>query len=289
VALYGGLPVFYGDRILERDFMTDNTALKIATEANRKAWDQSALHHRNTDWWHEMVTTVASPEFSSFDPTMAEALNRMKLDGKSVVQVGCNNGREVLSLPAYGIKNALGIDQSTAFIDQARELGEIAQKPVTFLCANIYDLPADTPIGFDVAMITIGVLSWMPDLLGFFNAIAGLLGENGQLIIYETHPFLELFNPKATCPYQPEFSYFQTEPSIEAEVITYDGSTHEGGVESYWYTHTLSHIFTSIMGAGFCITKFEEFAHSNREVEYDVYENQSAQLPMCYILQAAKG
>jgi SAM-dependent methyltransferase len=284
-----GLPVFFVGTIMERYFMTDNNTIRIATEANRNAWNKSALHHRDTEWWHEMVTIIANPEFSSFDPTMTEALKQMKLGGKSVVQVGCNNGREVLSLPAYGAKNALGIDQSAAFIDQARELGEIAQKPVTFLCANIYDLPTDTPRGFDVAMITIGVLSWMPDLPGFFHTVAGLLSKGGQIIIYETHPFLELFNPKASNPYQLEFSYFQTEPSIEAEVITYDGSTHDGGVESYWYTHTISHIFTSMLDAGFLITKFEEFAHSNREIDYAVYENRPAQIPMCYILQAAKG
>ncbi|MFK5998914.1 MAG: class I SAM-dependent methyltransferase [Rhodobacterales bacterium] len=274
--------------MLIRYFMPDNTSIKTVTDANRKAWDQSALHHRDTNWWHEMVTTVARPDFSCFDPTMTEALKGIKLNGKSVVQVGCNNGREVLSIPAYGARNVLGIDQSPAFIGQARELGEIAQKPVTFLCANIYDLPCDTPVGFDVAIITIGVLGWMPDLPEFFNVIAKLSGKGGQLIIYETHPFLEVFNPKAQNPYQPEFSYFQTEPSIEEEVITYDGSTHEGGVESYWFTHTPSHIFTSILNAGFHITNFEEFAHSNREVGYAIYENQPAQLPMCYILQADK-
>ncbi len=269
--------------------MTNNDNTKIATEANRKAWDISAKHHRDTDQWRDMVATVASSDFSCFSPTMTTALNQLQLAGKSVVQVGCNNGREVFSLSSFGVKNALGIDQSGSFIKQAHELGEIAQKPVNFICADIYNLPPETPHGFDMAMITIGVLNWMPDLSKFFTIIAGLLANDGQLIIYETHPFLEMFNPTAKDPFHMENSYFESKPWIETEVITYDASTPEGGAESYWYSHTLSHIFTSILDAGFCITRFEEFAHNNREEDYAVYENQSAQLPMCYILQAAKG
>lgn len=268
--------------------MTDQNNTKIATEANRKAWDISAKHHRDTDRWREMMATVAQSDFSCFDPTITTALAQMQLTDKSVVQVGCNNGREVLSLPAFGVKNALGIDQSSGFIEQARELGEIAQKPTDFLCADIYNLPPDTPCDFDVAIITIGVLNWMPDLPRFFGSVAKLLNDKGQLIIYETHPVLELFNPNGKDPFRPEFSYFETEPSIEAEVITYDGSTPEGGAESYWFSHTLSHIFNSILDANFRITQFEEFAHSNREVDYAIYENQSAQVPMCYLLEASK-
>lgn len=268
--------------------MANQRAIKTATEANRKAWDISAKHHRDTDWWHELVANVAQPDFSCFDATMTSALTKMNLSGKSAVQIGCNNGREVLSLPAYGMKDVLGIDQSGNFIDQAYELGEIAQKPVDFLCADIYNLPPRTPHDFDLAMITIGVLNWMPDLPKFFEIVANLLNDDGQLIIYETHPFLEMFNPHDEDPYRPEYSYFETQPSIAAEVMTYDSSSPEGGAESYWFSHTLSHIFTGILNAGLRITQFEEFSHSNREVDYAIYEEQIAQLPMCYLLEAAK-
>ena len=268
--------------------MLEKDNIKLATDANRKVWDISAKHHRSSNLWKETVATIGQPNFSCFDPTMTAALKKMNLSKKSAVQIGCNNGRELLSLHAFGITKSLGIDQSQEFIAQAHELNHIAQKPTDFISANIYNLPPETPKDFDLALITIGVLSWMPDLPTFFNVIASLLNETGQLIIYETHPFLEQFEPNSKTPYKPAYSYFKTDPFIEEEIITYDGTQHHGGAVSYWYIHTLSHIFTCIMGAGFQISGFDEFAHSNREVDYSIYENQTAQLPMCYVLQAKK-
>ena len=46
---------------------------------------------------------------------------RLESDARAV-QIGCNNGRELLSLPSLGAIPVLGIDQSAAFLDQARRL-----------------------------------------------------------------------------------------------------------------------------------------------------------------------
>ena len=260
--------------------------IATVTESNREAWDISAKHHQESEEWSKICISVREADFNCFDKAMTAALNKMNLSGKNVVQIGCNNGREILSLDSFGAGKCLGIDQSQQFINQANELNDIAKKSSEFICANIYNLPNDVPRGFDMALITIGVLSWMPDLSKFFKTIAELLNENGQLIIYETHPFLEQFEPNSETPFTLEHSYFRTEPIIEDTVITYDGSKHDGGVKSYWYIHTLSKIFTKIMDAKFQVTCFEEYAHSNREVDYSIYENAPTQIPMCYILKA---
>ena len=44
-----------------------------------------------------------------------------------------------------------------------------------FIASNIYELPDRYQGKFDIALITIGVLSWMPDLTQFFEIAAGLL------------------------------------------------------------------------------------------------------------------
>jgi len=255
------------------------------TAANRTSWNASAAHHQESATWRNLTNGFATSGFSTFDPTITALLNSLDLQGKSVVQVGCNNGREVLSLATFGAVNCLGIDQSDAFLDQARELAGISGSNAQFLCANIYALPENLP-QFDVALITIGVLNWMPDLPAFFTAVAGLIRSGGTLLIYETHPFLEMYDPQGDTPFIPAESYFRTDPYIDDEVITYDGGAPESGATSYWFTHKMADILNACIGAGLAISKLQEYPHSNREVDYDKYENHEPQIPMCFSLKA---
>ena len=261
---------------------------QAATEANRRAWNASAVHHGAGPAWDRLVRGFAAPGFSTLDPTVTACLQSVGVANKSLVQIGCNNGREVLSVVALGARGALGIDQSEAFLAQAAQLNAVAGTEARFLRADIYDLPPDTPRGFDIALVTIGVLGWMPDLPGFFRAAAGLLAEGGVLVIYETHPFLEMFDPHAADPFTPACSYFANAPFVSAEAIVYDGSARSSAPPSYWFVHRLGEVVTACACAGLRIERLEEFPHSNREAEYDRYEGRPAQLPLCYALVARK-
>ncbi|QSP93293.1 hypothetical protein LPB19_08575 [Marinobacter salinisoli] len=50
--------------------------------------------------------------------------------------------------------------------------------------------------------------------------------------------------------------------------------------------HTLGEILTEYVPNSFKLQKFTEHPHLNRGVEYKVYENRPAQIPMCYTLTA---
>ena len=39
---------------------------------------------------------------------------------------------------------------------------------------------------------------------------------------------------------------------------------------------------------GLAVEVLEEFGHSNRETDYDIYAGRQAQVPMCYLLRARK-
>ena len=258
------------------------------TALNRAAWDAAAAHHGSGAYWEELCTGFADPAYSRFDSHMTEALRAAGIEGARAVQIGCNNGRETLSAAALGAREVWGIDQSRAFLDQAETLRDISGHPVRFLEADIYALPPDAPGDFDLAFITIGVLNWMPDLPGFFAAVAGLMAPGGRLVIYETHPVLEMFDPATDDPFRPAFSYFRTEPIIETETITYDGTAPGPAPESHWFVHPLARIVQSVLDAGMTLTGLQEFAHSIREVDYDIYETQAAQIPMSFLLTARK-
>lgn len=261
---------------------------QAVTAANRQAWNDSAARHKTGENWQRLVAGFSKPGFSNFDETLTAALRNIDLHGKSIVQIGCNNGRETLSLAAFGARDCLGIDQSDEFIAQANELNQIAKQNCRFVRADIYALPKDIPRDFDLALITIGVLNWMPDLVRFFQVVSGMLRPGGQLLIYETHPFLEMFEPKADNPYLPAHSYFRADPFIDTDPIVYDGTGGGTVAPSYWFIHTLGDILGGCIAAGMQITRLEEFPHSNREVDYDLYEGQAAQIPMCYLLEARK-
>ena len=268
--------------------MIKKTNIAEITESNRLAWDATAIEHGLNPDWEQLKAGIVSPGFSTFDSTISNILKKLPIQGKSVVQVGCNNGRELLSALSLGASAGLGIDQSNNFIEQAKELTLISGRDCDFLKANIYALPPSVPKDFDIALITIGVLNWMPDLEAFFNVVAGLLNSSGELVVYETHPFLEMFDPAASDPHALSISYFTEEPYVSEETFVYGEGEPSKAPTSYWFTHRLSEIINATIQAGLDIDRIVEYPHSNRESEFDIYTNQIAQLPMCFTLTAHK-
>ncbi|MGC1494586.1 MAG: class I SAM-dependent methyltransferase [Sulfitobacter sp.] len=258
------------------------------TAKNRAAWDASAPHHGQGAYWDELVAGFADPAYSRFDDIMTAALLASNIKGARAVQIGCNNGREVLSACALGATEVWGIDQSAAFLTQAAILSDLSTHTAHFLEADIYDLPKGVPHDFDIAFITIGVLNWMPDLPQFFAAVAGLLSPGGQLVIYETHPVLEMYEPSANDPHRPEHNYFRRDAFVENVAITYDGTDQGKAPESHWFIHTLGAIVQGVLDAGLNLTHLQEFPHNIREIDYDQFEGQAAQAPMSFLLRGVK-
>lgn len=259
-----------------------------AIASNRDAWNDSARHHKDNPDWPVLLSAVVHEDFSCLDDTLTEVLTEVGVDGKEVVQLGCNNGRESLSLFALGACHVVGVDQSMAFLDQALELASRSPHRPEFIEADIHHLPPTLQGRFDLALITIGVLNWMPDIGEFFRHVAQVLKPGGALVVYETHPFLEMFDPEAADPYALAGSYFRREPFVQTEPIVYEGKVQQQAAPSYWYVHTLGDLFGSAIAAGLNIRHFKEYPHSNREELYDRYERREAQLPMCFTLVAQR-
>lgn len=271
--------------------MTDPEAPKETsdyTSANRAAWDASAPAHKSSEMWSTLLADAAKPGFSELDDTLTGVLGGLDLRGKRAAQIGCNNARELLSLASLGIEPALGIDQSPAFLAQAAELAQAAGLSPQLLEADIYDLPES--LGrYDLILITIGVLNWMPDLARFFQVVEGLMTDGGHLVIYETHPMLEMFDPDAENPHVLTYSYFDRGPEPVPEMIVYDNSpAGESGATGFWFIHTMGEIVTNCCAAGFTLLNLTEYPHSNREPAYVKYEGREAQVPMCFSLVARR-
>ena len=266
----------------------DMPSAQEAIASNKNAWDESARLHKDTAIWTALLASVAKPDFSCLDPTITALLQDVGVVGKDAVQLGCNNGRESLSLYGLGARSVVGIDQSRAFLEQACELAAVSPHSPEFVETDIHHLPERLHARFDIALVTIGVLGWMPDVALFMQHVASVLKPGGTLVMYETHPFLEVFDPRAANPLLPASSYFQREPFVLQESIVYEGQGEQAGPTSYWYVHTLGSVVGAAIAAQLQIGHLQEYPHSNREELYDQYQHQTAQLPLCFTLTATK-
>jgi len=259
---------------------------KTVVEANRMAWNEAADYHRDHETFACLLKGFGIKGFSCLDDTLTDHLLSLNLPGKSVAQVCCNNGREILSVKNLGAGKCLGIDQAENFLAQARELAGVGGIDCEFLCSDIYDLPKDLTAGFDIALITIGVFGWMPDLPAFFRAVSGLLKPGGRLLIYEDHPILNMYEDDPETPHPPRYSYFDPGPHVDSSGLDYYGHKKYDGEPNYWHSHKLSDILNALIGTGFLLKQIDEFPHDIGT--WEAYEDQSAQLPLSMLIDAAK-
>ena len=156
--------------------MASSKNSKTFTEANRVAWDEVASIHAAQNMG-KLRSAYAEPGYVSLEDHLVDRLHEIGVAGKHVAQLCCNNGEELISVRNMGASSCVGFDISDKFLDQGRELAEIAgvSDSVRFETTDIYDIGSEYDERFDIVLTTIGVFSWMPDLPSFFAVVARLL------------------------------------------------------------------------------------------------------------------
>ncbi|MDJ0934873.1 MAG: class I SAM-dependent methyltransferase [Kiloniellales bacterium] len=226
--------------------------------ANRAAWDEVAPVHARRN--HEqLLAAFRQPGYSCLEPVETELLCEIGIEGRDVAQLCCNNGREILSVKNLGAGRCVGFDFSARFLEQARALAAAGGIACDFLETEISQVPQDYDAAFDLVLVTIGVLNWMPDLEAFLAVPARLLRPGGLFLIHEQHPALNMFEPgDPVDPPQLRHSYFKSGAVEETGGLDYYGDTDYGAGSNYWFPHKLSDIVTVALGRGFELTHFEE-------------------------------
>ena len=192
------------------------------TDANREAWDEVAPMHEKANQ-SQLLDAFSDPEYNALDDHCLDRLKEVGIAGKSVAQICCNNGRELLSLKNLGAGRCVGFDASAAFIEQAIELAKVSRHTdVEFVTTDIYEIPPDKAGPYDIVMSTVGVISWMPDLSGFFEVIGRLTKAGGHIFIEETHPVLMMYEEgDGAEPSYLKYSYFKDDPWVETKGLDY--------------------------------------------------------------------
>jgi ubiquinone/menaquinone biosynthesis C-methylase UbiE len=261
------------------------------TEANREAWNETAPLHAVQNL-ESLLENFRVPGYSCLHkPLEVERLQALKLEGKAVAQLCCNNGRELISVKnLFKAGRSVGFDISDEFIEQAQTLNAAANQDVEFVRVNVLEIPDTFTAQFDLVYITIGALGWLPDLSVFLKTISRLLKPGGNVLIYEMHPMLDMFdgdeNTK-TNPLELKHSYFKTAPYIETGGLDYYGGSSYESKTMYWFHYKISDLIGGLIANGLQITAFEEFDFdiSNTFAHFDALKIKP---PMCYILEAQK-
>ncbi len=263
--------------------LTDN-ALKAANQAG---WNEAADYHRAHPQFAELLENFARPGFLCLDDVAIARLKMLNVRDKSVAQLCCNNARELLSIKNLGAGRCVGFDFSRAFLDQGRELAKAAGQELELLQTEITAIPESYNESFDLAVMTIGVLGWMPDLSDFFATVARVLKPGGRMFIQEDHPILNMYpDGEQAGPPVPDQSYFRATPFRDDSGLDYwSGKSYEAQ-PVYWSFHKISDIVMGVIGNGFRIEDFEEMPHNVGT--RPSFEKQKEQLPLSYVMIARK-
>lgn len=256
-------------------------------EANRLAWNAGEPHHRDAVF-DLVLHKLKTPGLSCLDEYALQGLAKLGFQGKSVAQLCCNNGREVMSLVKLGASRGVGFDISDTFIEQGRELAEKSGIKCELVATDIQDIGAEYFGQFDIVVVTVGALGWMEDLTLFFGKVVDLLRANGDLFVYEQHPFTEMLDlqaaveaPRLTC------DYFRTEPYRDTGGLDYYSGKFYDSPPAFWFVHTFSTVLQACIDQGLIIAGVEEFEHdiSNNWPEL---AKADLRMPLCYQLTARK-
>ena len=92
--------------------MMSPATTKHITVANREQWDASAKYHEQSDQWSALKLGFVEESYLILDDIVSAGLTSAGVDGAKLVQIGCKNGRKILSTSSRGTRRGVGLDQS---------------------------------------------------------------------------------------------------------------------------------------------------------------------------------
>ncbi len=256
-----------------------------AAEKNRAAWNAAAAQHRAARW-ETVLSQLTEDVPGPFDRPALDLFEQVDFRGRSVCQLCCNNGRELLWLKRHGAGDCVGVDIADENIAQAKELSAVTGLDATFERHDVMTLGREFDGRFDIVLTTIGVFNWHADIAAFFDIVARLLKPGGHYLVSEFHPILWMMEPDRGEDFV--HSYFDDRPWRDSDPIDYyDGTSGYAAPEKVEFQHTLGNIIQSVIDAGLRLVSVREYPVDTMG-DFAHLEDQPAQLPLSYNLIAVK-
>ena len=223
-------------------------------ETNKKRWNELVGIHADSEEY-DIDAFLAGQ--NTVKPVEIKALGDVK--GKSLLHLQCHFGMDTISWSRLGAK-ATGVDFSDTAIELATELAKKAGTDTEFVCSNIYDLRDNLVGEFDIVYTGIGVLCWLQDIDEWGKIIAHFLKSGGTFLIYESHPFMWVFDDEKE-GMRIKYSYWhRREPLIWEDDGSYANKEAKiTNKKSFEWQHTVSDVLNSLIKAGLVIQEVGEY------------------------------
>ena len=229
----------------------------LYTKQTLKSWNQAAEIHSKQN--PDLFLQTANCNFNALEEDFNRLVDATPIANASVVQVCCNNGKDLLSIKNKGAGRCLGIDGASKFIAQAKSLSQHPHyADVQFETHDVYEIPEHHHGQFDFAVITVGVLNWMPDIAKFFNICSRLLKPGGILLMEEIHPVLNMYEEGS--PSHLAYSYFNREAQRDTGGLDYFSGEKYDAEVNYYFQHTMSDIFSAAIACDLQLRTFKELS-----------------------------
>ncbi|MCL2396940.1 MAG: class I SAM-dependent methyltransferase [Defluviitaleaceae bacterium] len=221
-------------------------------ESNKHAWSQVSQDH-----------------YHSFKKKFLEGTHHLNphiknelgcLHGKKIIHLQCNTGADTILLAQMG-DMAVGVDLVPDNVMYAKKLAaDLGITNVDFIECDIMQLTDKHNEKYDVVFTSEGAIGWLPDLKKWGRTIRHLLKDDGFFYIFEAHPFYMMLDEQKMADniMEVKYPYFGKQPDIDQWIGGY-ASPAKGGVQTYFWMHTLSDIINALASAGLRIDYFNEY------------------------------
>lgn len=253
-------------------------------EINKAAWNLKTDIHIDSEFYNNELFLNGESSLKSIELGLLG-----DIQGKSILHLQCHFGQDTISLSRLGAK-VTGIDLSDNAINYAQKMAKELSVGARFICSDIYELPNVLDDKFDIVFTSYGVIGWLPDMEQWAKIVAHYLKPDGQFIMVEFHPVVWMFNDDFNAI---DYSYFKGVEIIEQLEGSYADRNAEIKYTTVTWTHSLSEVINSLIQAGVCITRFEEYDYSpyncfkhTIQIDKDKYriKHLSDKLPMIYAI-----
>jgi ubiquinone/menaquinone biosynthesis C-methylase UbiE len=214
------------------------------------------------------------------------------LSGKKVLEMGCGAGQNAIALSRMGA-DVTAVDISENQIKQAKALAVKESAKISFIPANINDLPSFPDSSFDLVFSACAI-AFVKEIEKTFSEAYRLLKQGGTFILSDMHPLQYIFDEipggvKFNHPYPFNPILLKWTWDFKNE----DGTRFETSFKHY--VKSISAYHNALVDAGFAVRKILEPKSTiktphigfSREILRE-YKYIAEHLPVTFIIVAGK-